>query len=268
MLDQIMERFGYVAGELSSDTYFPYIDHIAPSVMLLADNSVMSVMRMPGAPFALVMNSQRNAHKRRLTAFLNAIADENVEVHIHLVKHDATLPAATHAEAVASYAKMVLGDYHASLEPDLAICDWFVTVRVKPRVPPFATVVDKVKTVAAAVGLMSKKSVLDPSLEVQLADAVRLGLGTLAPFGPVVLGEREETGGGAELLRYSEIAEFLYLLRTVQFSPQPMADIYGFLGAGIAGVDVTAEPKRRMLRIDHAAGGSPAAQPMRRCLGF
>jgi len=39
MLDQIMERFGYVAGELSSDTYFPYIDHIAPTVMLLADNS-------------------------------------------------------------------------------------------------------------------------------------------------------------------------------------------------------------------------------------
>ena len=67
--------------------------------MLLADNSVMSVMRMPGAPFALVMNSQRNAHKRRLTAFLNAIADENVEVHIHLVKHDAALPAAAHAEA-------------------------------------------------------------------------------------------------------------------------------------------------------------------------
>ena len=74
MLDQIMQQFGYVAGELSSDAYFPYIDHIAPTVMLLADNAVMSVMRMPGAPFALVMNSQRNAHKRRLTAFLNAIA--------------------------------------------------------------------------------------------------------------------------------------------------------------------------------------------------
>src|SRR6201995_3900898 len=105
MLDQIMQRFGYAAGELSSDAYFPYIDHIAPTVMLLADNSVMSVMRMPGAPFALVMNSQRTAHKRGLTAFLNASADEKIEVHIHLVKHDATLPAATHAEAVASYAK-------------------------------------------------------------------------------------------------------------------------------------------------------------------
>ena len=268
MLDQIMERFGYVAGEFSSDAYFPYIDHIAPTVMLLADNSVMSVMRMPGAPFALVMNSQRNAHKRRLTAFLNAIADENVEVHIHLVKHDSALPAATHAEAVASYARMVLGDYHASLDPDLAVCDWFLTVRVKPRVPPFATVVDKARTATAAVGLMSKKSVLDPSLEVQLADAVRLGLGTLVPFGPLVLGEREDTGADGEPLRYSEIAEFLYLLRTVQFSPQPMADIYGFLGAGIAGVDVTAEPKRRMLRIDHAAGGSPATQTYAAVLGF
>src|SRR4051794_14074371 len=82
MLDQIKERFGYVSGEMGSDEYFPYIDHIAPTVMLLANNAVMSVMRMPGAPFALVMNGQRNAYKRRLTAFLNAVADENVEVYI------------------------------------------------------------------------------------------------------------------------------------------------------------------------------------------
>ena len=61
MLDQISGATSATSrGELGSDTYFPYIDHIAPTVMLLADNSVMSVMRMPGAPFALVMNSQRN----------------------------------------------------------------------------------------------------------------------------------------------------------------------------------------------------------------
>lgn len=268
MIDQIMRRFGYVGGELSSDEFFPYIDHIAPSVMLLADNSLMSVLQMPGAPFALVMHSQRNAYKRRLTAFLNAIADENIEVHIHLVKHDATLPPATHAKAAAPYAQMLLADYHATLDAELAVCDWFLTIRVKPRVPPFATVIDKAKTIAATVGLMSKRAVLDPSLEIQLADAVRLGLGTLAPFGPVVLGERVPTDVDGEPLRYSEIAEFLYLLRTVQFSPQPLADVFGFLGAGIAGVDVTAVPSKRMLRIDHAAGGSPETQTYAAVLGL
>jgi len=225
MLDWVVERLGYVGGEFGSDPYFPYIDHIGPTTMLLADNSVMSVFRMPGAPFALVMNTQRNGNKRRLVAFLNAVADENVEVHIHLVRHDAALPAATYNEPVEPYAKMVLDDYHASLADDLAVIDWFLTIRVKPRIPPFATITDKVKTLAAAAGLMSQRRVLDPQLEVQLADAIRLGMGTLAPFGPVLLGERHDSDVDGEPLVYSEIAEFLYLLRTLQFSPQPLADV-------------------------------------------
>lgn len=269
MLDNLIEKFGYSGGgEFGSDEYFPYIDHIGPTTMLLADNSVMSVLRMPGAPFALVMNGARNGYKRRLVAFLNAVADENVEVHIHLVRHDAQLPAATRAEAVASYAKLVLDDYHASIEDDLAAVDWFLTVRVKPRVPPFASVTDKLRGIAAAVGMMSKEQVIDPQIEVQLADAVRLALGTLKPFGPVLLGQRTDTDVLGEPLVYSEIAEFLYLLRTLQFSPQPLADVYGFLGAGIAGVDVTAMPHKRMLRIDHAAGGSPASQTFAAVIAF
>jgi type IV secretion system protein VirB4 len=268
LIEQVMERLGYAGNEFSSDAYFPYIDHIGPTMMLLADNSVMAVMRMPGAPFALVMNSQRNGDKRRLVAFLNAIADENVEVHIHLVKHDATLPEATHAKAVAPYAKMVLGDYHASMADDLAVVDWFLTIRVKPRIPPFSTIRDKVKTLAATAGLISSKQVMDPQLEVQLADALRLGLGTLQPFGPVLLGQRHDTDVDGTPLVYSEIAEFLYLLRTLQFSPQPLADVCGFIGAGIAAVDVTAVPHMRMLRIDHAAGGSPGSKTYAAVLGL
>lgn len=269
MLDDIAQKLGYsVGGEFASDEYFPYVDHISPTVMLLADNSVMSVARMPGAPFALVMNGQRNSCKRRLVAFLNAAADENVEVHIHLVKHDAMLPVATHAEAVAPYAKLLLDDYHASIADELAAVDWFLTVRVKPRVPPFASVTDKLRGIAAAVGIMSKRQMIDPQIEVQLADAMRLAMGTLQPFGPVLLGQRTETDATGDPLDYSEIAEFLYLLRTLQFSPQPLADVYGFIGAGVAGVDVTAMPHKRMLRIDHAAGGSPASQTYAAVLGF
>src|SRR5208282_1565719 len=267
MLDQVINRLGYSGGELSSDEYFLYIDHIAPTVMLLADNSVMSVLRLPGAPFSLVMNSQRNGHKRRLVAFLNAVADENVEVHIHLVKHDAALPPANHADAVAPYAGMILADYHASLADDLSVVDWFLTVRVKPRIPPFATIRDKIRTLAAKAGLASKNDILDPQLEVQLADAMRLALATLQPFGPVLLGERHDTDVDGTPLVYSEIAEFLYLLRSLQFSPQPLADVYGFIGAGIAGVDVTAVPHMRMLRIDHAAG-CRESQTFAAVLGF
>ena len=74
-------------------------DRIGPAAPLGADSSVMGAPRMPGAPFSLVVNGVRNDRKRRLTALLNAVADENVEVHIHLVKHDATLPPAQHGGA-------------------------------------------------------------------------------------------------------------------------------------------------------------------------
>lgn len=265
----LLDKLGYSGGlEFGSDEYFPYVDHISTTVMLLSDGSLMSVMQMPGAPFSLVMHGERNGYKRRLVAFLNAVAAENVEVHIHLVKHDTMLPDASHAVAVAPYARRLLSDYHALIEDDLAIVDWFLTIRVKPREQPFASVTDKVRGFISALGLVSKKTAADPQLEVQLSDAMRLGLATLKPFGPVLLGLRYDTDVVGEPLAYSEIAEFLYLLRTMQFSPQPLADVYGFIGAGIAGVDVTAVPHTRMIRIDHGASGSPSSQSFAAVLGF
>ncbi len=270
-VDRLADLLGYSGGmERASDGFFPYVDHIGPATLLCSDGSVMGTLRMPGAPFSLVLNRERNGHGRRLVAFLNAAADENVEVHIHLVKHDATLPPISHGTASAPYARMLLDDYHASIQDDLAVVDWFLTVRVKPRKAPFASVTDKVRDALAKAGLGRASHAADPLLEVQLEDAMRLALATLQPFGPVRLGTRIERDPitGEEALAFSEIAEFLYLLRTTQFSPQPLADVCGFLGAGIAAVDVTAVARKRMLRIDHAAGGSPASQTWAAVLGL
>ncbi len=271
LIERIADWLGYAgAMERASDHFFPYVDHIGPATLLCSDGSVMATHRMPGAPFALALNGGRNGNKRRLTAFLNAAADENVEVHIHLVKHDATLPPASHGDAVAPYAKRLLDDYHASIQDDLAVVDWFLTVRVKPRSKPFASVTDKARDALAKVGLGRTSRAADPLLEVQLEDAMRLALGVLKPFGPVRLGTRIEhdPATGEEIAAFSEIAEFLYLLRTTQFSPQPLADVCGFLGAGIAAVDVTAVANKRMLRIDHAAGGSAASQTWAAVVGL
>ena len=271
LFEKLADQLGYSGGmESGSDHVFPYVDHIAPGTMLLADGSLLAVLRMPGAPFSVVMNSERNGYKRRLVAFLNAVADENVEVHIHLVKHDAMLPPATHGEAIEPYADDLLRDYHATIAADLAVVDWFLSVRVKPRVPPFASVTDKIRSALASTGLVPVRKEANPQLEVQIEDAMRLATGTLKPFLPKRLGTRFEDARefDGEPLAFSEIAEFLYLLRTTQFSPQPMADVIGFLGAGIAAVDVTAIRHRKMLRIEHAAGGSEVSQTWAVVLGL
>lgn len=274
MLDQLATHFGYSGGwERGSDAFFPYVDHIGEqqATMLLSDDSLMGVLRMPGACFTHVMGRQRNANKNRLTAFLNAVSADNVEVHIHLVKHDATLPPLRVADALSPWAEKVLNDYHASIADDLAIVDWFLTVRVKPRAKPFAGPKDKGLALLAKLGLHRLARENDPALETQLEDAMRLALGTLKPFGPVRLGVRYkdvQDSEDGERLEFSEIAEFLYLLRTLQFEPQPMTDVLGFLGAGIAAVDVSTVPQTRMLKIDHAAGGSPASQTFAAALGL
>ena len=260
MLDVLATKLGYSGGgEFGSDAFFPYVDHIADEVMLLADGSRLAVLRLAGAPFSLVMNAERNGYKRRLIAFLNAVADENVEIHLHLVKHDAELPEFRHGEATAAYARALLDDYHATIAPDLAVIDWFLSVRVKPRIPPFSSVTDKVRSALVAVGMASSFRPADPELDVQVEDAMRLAFGTLAPFKPYRLGTRYEPASeaGTEPLAYSQIAEFLYLLRTTQFSPQPMADVLGLLGAGVAAVDVTALSGKSLLRIDQARASEP-----------
>lgn len=268
---KLAKLLGYTTdGELNSDEFFPYVDHVGPraDIMLCSDDSLLAVLQMPGAMFSVSLNSERNANKRRLVAFLNATADQNVEIHIHGVKHDATLPPAAHGAAAEPYARMLLADYHATIEPDMAVLDWFLSVRVKPREVPFAGVTDKARSVLAAVGLLPKVRTVDALLEVQLEDAMRLAHGTLAPFSPVRLGVRHETDDDGKQLAFSEIAEFLYLLRTTRHEPQPMADVLGFLGAGVAALDVTSLPKVRLLRIDHATGASASAVSYAGVLGL
>ena len=262
LIERIADWAGYAGGqERASDAYFPYIDHTGDHTLLLANDAKMGVLRLKGAPFSLALNRQRNGHKRRLVAFLNAVADENVRVFIHAVKHDADLPPTSHGEARVPYARQLLDDYHATIADELAVVDWFITVIVEPRRPPFANVADKARAALATLGMVSRRTLVDPSLDVQLEDAMRLGLATLAPFGPTRLGIREQHDPvtGELTGEFSAIGEFLYLLRTTQFEPQPLADVLGFLGAGIAAVDVTAAAGTKLLRIDHGASGSPSS---------
>lgn len=274
-LDRLADAFGYSGGrELGSDSYFPYLDHIGPKLetLLLADGSRLGVVRFDGAPFSLALNSTRNGNKRRQVAYLNAVADENVEVHFHLVKHRAEMPGdrpASDPPTPRHYARRLFDDYRASLASEMARVAWYMTVRVKPRGSPVASVADKLRAMVPGLAGSTRARGDDSRLDVQLEDAMRLAFNTLAPFGPVRLGVRGEADpAGGEPLLFSEIIEAFHLIRTVRFSPQPLADVTGFLGAGLAGIDVTAVRRKRMLRIDHAAGGSPASQSWVAMLGL
>ena len=92
----MFNAFGHVGGgELGATRYLPYIDHCADGRILCEHDAVVATIRASGAPYALTHRRERNAHVRRHVAWLNAIADDNVEVYEHLVKHNDPPPLGT-----------------------------------------------------------------------------------------------------------------------------------------------------------------------------
>src|SRR5438270_9684983 len=119
----VSDLLGYVGGgELSADGLLPYMDHIADDILLLTDGSILGIVRASGAPFALQSPADRNAHTRRHVAWLNAIADENVEVWEYLIKHDDVPRGASHAAD--GYAKTFLDEYNAMVDGSLRTVEW------------------------------------------------------------------------------------------------------------------------------------------------
>ena len=226
MFDGMADRLGYGGGsEAAPDRLLPYVDHVADGVVLLRDGSLLAMARLAGVPFSLTGNAERNAQFRRHVALLNAVSDENVEIHEHFVSHSAVAPLPPRPADVSPYAASLLGDYHASLAGLLYGRDWFIAVRVKPRGQLFGIDASKLPFMrASAIGREEEQA----DRARQLEEAMRLVMRVLATFGPARLGVREADG-----VAFSEIMEALYLVRTTRFEPQPLVDPSGSLGAGL-----------------------------------
>ncbi|MGH7043308.1 MAG: type IV secretion system protein VirB4, partial [Acetobacteraceae bacterium] len=100
--------------------------------MLLEDGSVMAMLRIPGFPFELEDTAVRNARRRQLNTLLRSIADDNVTLGIHFVRHaredrpHRSLPAG-------GFARQFFEAYEHNCLAGLWRNDWFLSVVVSPR---------------------------------------------------------------------------------------------------------------------------------------
>lgn len=264
----LTDALGYCgAGETSADPYLPFVDHAEkPHVMLLKDGSVLGMAHMRGVPFGFLGKQPRDGHMIRHTAFLNAVANSNVEVFEHLVRHDRVPAIPPRPPETSPYAASLLGDWHAHIAPTLRQNDWFLSILVRPRSAPFATMGKKVARAFAgargglarlAKGSMdlgsarAKESEIAPLVR-QLEDGFRLAAGLLRTVRPRVLGVRENEHG----VLFSEIGEALELIRTSKFEEQPLIDPVGTLGAALGANDPIAG--RRGFEVRYGPGGTDA----------
>ena len=77
------------ATERSGELYLPYVGHIGPQTVLLEDGSLLAMAQVSGVAFELEDHAQRNAKLRYLNTLFRNIADDNVAIYSHLVRHPA-----------------------------------------------------------------------------------------------------------------------------------------------------------------------------------
>jgi type IV secretion system protein VirB4 len=119
--------------ERSAAQYLPYIGHIGPQTVLLEDGSLLAMAHVAGQPFELADHAMRNARLRLLNVLYRNIADDNLTLCTHLVRHRETRvrpPAvfrSTFGQSLdATYREKVLGQA-------LYRNDYYITMIVSPR---------------------------------------------------------------------------------------------------------------------------------------
>ena len=73
--------------ERSAAQYLPYIGHIGPQTLLLESGALLAMAHVEGQAFELADHAARNARLRLLNTLYRNLADDNVTIHTHLVRH-------------------------------------------------------------------------------------------------------------------------------------------------------------------------------------
>ncbi|SEI21604.1 type IV secretion system protein VirB4 [Rhizobium tibeticum] len=205
--------------ERSGEIYLPYVGHLSDKVILLEDGSIMAMAHIKGLPFELEDVAIRNARCRAFNTLLRNIADDNVSICAHLVRHN-DVPSPPGRQFQSTFAGSLSEAYEQRvLLGSLFRNDHFLTLIVYPR-----TTVGKIR--GRFIKRYEGKENDLASQARNLEDLWQITAGALDAYGLRRLGIREKEG-----VIFSEIAEALRLIITCRLTPVPV--VSGSLGASI-----------------------------------
>src|ERR1700739_315836 len=78
----------------SARPYLPYTGHVTRGLVRLDDGGLLGMWRLRGVPHELAAPDDRNAAARTLNTIYRNIADSNVTLSAHLVRHKVPTVAA------------------------------------------------------------------------------------------------------------------------------------------------------------------------------
>ncbi|MCU4162113.1 VirB4 family type IV secretion/conjugal transfer ATPase [Acidiphilium sp. AL] len=206
--------------ERAATPYLPYIGHSGPQTVLLESGALLTMANVEGQAFELADHAVRNARLRLLNTTYRNLADDNVTIHTHLVRH-ADLEAVPIRRFRSGFAEALDAAYRDKvLAGRLYRNDYFVTLVVSPR-SPFGT------GMARRWARLGRKTPEIPDgLARELEDQWLVMANGLEGFRVRRLGVYERGG-----VAFSEIAEALRLIITGR--PLPVPIVSGHLGDSI-----------------------------------
>lgn len=211
--------------ERSGEIYLPYVGHVAEGAVLLKDGSVLAMGHIDGVAFELEDPEVRNGRCQNFNTLFRNIADDNVTVCVHLVRHD-DVPELEAGSFRSEFGRRLNEAYRSrGLAGGFYRNDYFFTIIVSPRNAfgkvggKFGGRLAKIRGTAAAEHQVA--SVLHT-----VEDLWHVVEGALDGFGLRRLGLREQNG-----VMFSEIGEALRLIMTCRWTPVPL--VSGSLGASL-----------------------------------
>lgn len=207
--------------ERSADDYLPYVQHLSEHTVLCDGGAVATAFHVPGYPFELETHRERNVRRRQLNAMWRVIADTNLTIATHLVRHRRVLPASPRRFRSRFAGQLDAAYGHAVLDGQLMTNDWFVSILVSPRVAG-SGVPNRLRRWLGR----NQRVQAGEALVRQLEDVSYVVERFFGPDGGKRLGYRRE---GPFL--YSEFAEAMRLVLTARWQAVPVTS--GPLGSAI-----------------------------------
>lgn len=211
--------------ERTAEPYLPYLSHLQPEIVLLADGSLLTVLQLHGLAHELNIESERRANANILNGIWQAIGDDNVTLGTHYIRRLQSPPIERptftneFSEALdINYRERVLGDR-------LFANEWFLSLIVSPPNPFGGTEFGRQINRRLAWFRTQETDPSERLLSQIEAALVTIGQ-SLSAYHVRRLGLRR-----GRRAWFSEIGELLHLLLTTVWMPMPLTN--GPLGHAI-----------------------------------
>ncbi|HUW79513.1 MAG TPA: type IV secretion system protein VirB4, partial [Acidocella sp.] len=119
--------------ERGADKYLNYIGHISSEAVLMANGGLLAMAHVEGTAFELADHAARNARLRLLNTLFRNMADDNVVIYTHLIRHpDLSVEAPRHFRS--KFAAALDAAYRTViLDNRLFRNDYYISLLVLPR---------------------------------------------------------------------------------------------------------------------------------------